>query len=49
MKNHFGCPAQATANVLAGKWKPSHRGHNETDGRSGALTSPWVPGAHLTF
>src|SRR5579883_20635 len=21
MKNHFGCPVQATANVLAGKWK----------------------------
>jgi DNA-binding HxlR family transcriptional regulator len=21
MKNHFGCPVQATSNVLAGKWK----------------------------
>jgi|HubBroStandDraft_4_1064222.scaffolds.fasta_scaffold779759_1 DNA-binding HxlR family transcriptional regulator len=21
MKNHFGCPVQATANVIAGKWK----------------------------
>jgi len=21
MKNHFGCPIKATANVLAGKWK----------------------------
>jgi DNA-binding HxlR family transcriptional regulator len=21
MKNHFGCPIQATSNVLAGKWK----------------------------
>jgi DNA-binding HxlR family transcriptional regulator len=21
MKNHFGCPVQATANVMAGKWK----------------------------
>jgi DNA-binding HxlR family transcriptional regulator len=21
MKNHFGCPVQGTANVLAGKWK----------------------------
>ena len=21
MKKHFGCPVQATANVLAGKWK----------------------------
>lgn len=21
MKNHFGCPVQATTNVLAGKWK----------------------------
>ena len=21
MKNHFGCPVKATANVLAGKWK----------------------------
>jgi DNA-binding HxlR family transcriptional regulator len=21
MKNHFGCPVQATSNVLSGKWK----------------------------
>lgn len=21
MKNHFGCPVQATSNVFAGKWK----------------------------
>jgi DNA-binding HxlR family transcriptional regulator len=21
MKNHFGCPVQATANTIAGKWK----------------------------
>ena len=21
MKNHFGCPVQATSNVMAGKWK----------------------------
>jgi DNA-binding HxlR family transcriptional regulator len=21
MKNHFGCPVRATANVIAGKWK----------------------------
>jgi len=21
MKNHFGCPVQATSNVIAGKWK----------------------------
>lgn len=21
MKNHFGCPVQATANVMTGKWK----------------------------
>ena len=21
MRNHFGCPVQATANVMAGKWK----------------------------
>ena len=21
MKNHFGCPVQATSHVLAGKWK----------------------------
>jgi len=33
MKNHFGCPVQATANAIAGKWKVQIVWHLAYDAR----------------
>ena len=44
MKNHFGCPVQATSNVLAGKWKVLIVWHLSFDSRRFAEVRDLLPG-----
>ena len=44
MKNHFGCPVQATANVLAGKWKVLIVWHLSFGSRRFAEIRDFLPG-----
>jgi DNA-binding HxlR family transcriptional regulator len=45
MKNHFGCPVQATANVMAGKWKVLIVWHLSFGSRRFAEIRDFLPGA----
>ena len=45
MKNHFGCPVQATANVMAGKWKVLIVWHLSFGSRRFAEIRAFLPGA----
>jgi DNA-binding HxlR family transcriptional regulator len=44
MKNHFGCPVQATSNVLAGKWKVLIVWHLSFNSRRFAEVRDLLPG-----
>ncbi|MGO8912593.1 MAG: winged helix-turn-helix transcriptional regulator [Bradyrhizobium sp.] len=44
MKNHFGCPVQATSNVLAGKWKVLIVWHLSFNSRRFAEIRDLLPG-----
>jgi DNA-binding HxlR family transcriptional regulator len=44
MKNHFGCPVQATSNALAGKWKVLIVWHLSFGSRSFAEIRDLLPG-----
>lgn len=44
MKNHFGCPVQATANVFAGKWKVLIVWHLGFESRRFAQLRDLLPG-----
>ncbi len=45
MKNNFGCPVQATANVMAGKWKVLVVWHLSFGSRRFAEIRDFLPGA----
>jgi DNA-binding HxlR family transcriptional regulator len=45
VKNHFGCPVQATANVMAGKWKVLIVWHLSFGSRRFAEIRDFLPGA----
>ena len=45
MKNNFGCPVQATANVMAGKWKVLIVWHLSFGSRRFAEIRDFLPGA----